>query len=393
MNNQKVLFADIGVSHCNKHGQKICGDVFNYRQLAEDNRIAAVLSDGLGSGVKANILANMTVTMALKFMQAKMEIISSVQTIIGALPCCRKREISYATFTMIDILLSGKVKIIELDNPDYLTFRTDNLKNSIAAEKSEIMCAGRAIHISEFAVKHGDRLVFLSDGISQAGIGSDDYPAGWGIIGCRQFISDTIKANLDKPAMWLADMTIREALRHEPQYRAGDDMTCAVIHFREPRQLIVVTGPPFDHNNDHLLADKLANFHGTKIICGGTTANIIARESGKTLNIEPLHSGDTLPPCSTLEDIDLVTEGIFTLTQVEQYLENGRADIRNNAAGKLVKMLLVHDIIEFHVGTRVNQAHQDPNLPFELEIRRNIVKRIAAALQNKYYKTTTIEYH
>jgi hypothetical protein len=100
-----------------------------------------------------------------------------------------------------------------------------------------------------------------------------------------------------------------------------------------------------------------------------------------------------LPPCSTLEDIDLVTEGIFTLTQVEQYLENGRADIRNNAAGKLVKMLLVHDIIEFHVGTRVNQAHQDPNLPFELEIRRNIVKRIAAALQNKYYKTTTIEYH
>jgi hypothetical protein len=106
----------------------------------------------------------------------------------------------------------------------------------------------------------------------------------------------------------------------------------------------------------------------------------------------PHSAVDGLPPCSAISGIDLVTEGIFTLTRAAQYLECGSDEIKNNAAGQLVKLLLRNDIIEFHVGTRINQAHQDPNLPIELEIRRNIIKRIAAALQNKYYKDVIIKY-
>ena len=73
-------------------------------------------------------------------------------------------------------------------------------------------------------------------------------------------------------------------------------------------------------------------------------------------------------------------------------MEGNFDEIRNNAAGQLAKLLICNDIIEFHVGTRINQAHQDPNLPIELEIRRSIIKRIAATLQKKYYKNVIIKY-
>ena len=56
------------------------------------------------------------------------------------------------------------------------------------------------------------------------------------------------------------------------------------------------------------------------------------------------------------------------------------------------KYILDSDIIEFIVGTRINQAHQDPALPVELEIRRNIIKRIARILEEKYLKEVVIHY-
>lgn len=392
MNEQQILFPDIGYCQCNKHGQKICGDVFKFRKITEENRVIAALSDGLGSGVKANILANMAVTMGIKFVGANMDMPRSAGIIMGALPFCSQREISYATFTLIDIQLDGTAKIIEMGNPEFLSFCHDENNGPIPALVSTAQCAEQTLRIAELPVKQHDRLVFLTDGISQTGVGTDKYPKGWGINGCRQFITGIINADPEKTAMETAEMMIREGLRREPAYHAGDDMTCAVIHFRQPQRVMLVTGPPFDPAKDLLIANSLNGFQGNKIICGGTTAAIIARELSRELNMTPHSAVDGLPPCSAISGIDLVTEGIFTLTRAAQYLEGGSDEIKNNAAGQLVKLLLRNDIIEFHVGTRINQAHQDPNLPIELEIRRNIIKRIAAALQNKYYKDVIIKY-
>lgn len=71
----------------------------------------------------------------------------------------------------------------------------------------------------------------------------------------------------------------------------------------------------------------------------------------------------------------MVTEGILTLTEVYRMLKEGIDTEKQNAAVRLTKLLLGSDKIDFVVGTKINIAHQDPNLPMELEIRRNIVKR------------------
>ena len=95
---------------------------------------------------------------------------------------------------------------------------------------------------------------------------------------------------------------------------------------------------------------------------------------------------------STMEGIDLVTEGILTLTEVYRMLKEGIDKNKNNAAVRLANLLLDSDKIDFVVGTKINIAHQDPNLPMELEIRRNIVKKIFRLLQDKYFKEISVRY-
>ncbi len=51
---------DVDYAQFYKQGQRIGGDVFLYSRNPEKNRIVCTLSDGLGSGVKANVLASMT---------------------------------------------------------------------------------------------------------------------------------------------------------------------------------------------------------------------------------------------------------------------------------------------------------------------------------------------
>ena len=91
-----------------------------------------------------------------------------------------------------------------------------------------------------------------------------------------------------------------------------------------------------------------------------------------------------------MEGIDLVTEGILTLTKACEYLETG--EVNNDAAGDLVKFMLDTDCITFMVGAKLNQAHYDPSLPIEIEIRKNVIKKISDILENKYYKKVTVQY-
>lgn len=88
----------------------------------------------------------------------------------------------------------------------------------------------------------------------------------------------------------------------------------------------------------------------------------------------------------------MVTEGILTLTEVYRMLKEGIDTEKQNAAVRLTKLLLGSDKIDFVVGTKINIAHQDPNLPMELEIRRNIVKKIFRILQDRYLKEISVRY-
>jgi len=386
------LFIDTGYSQCTKRGQEICGDAISFKRLPEEERFIAVMSDGLGSGVKASILALMTTTMALRFVAEDRDILHSAEIIMDALPICQVRKISYATFTIVDTTLSGRTRVIEMGNPEFMLMRNGQRVMLESRNCDSPKWQDRTLTIYDFTAMPHDRLIFFSDGISQAGLGTQAWPLGWRVAGCQKYVQGLLNINSGISSHDLANCVMREAIAKEPGLVAGDDMTCGVIYFRYPKKLLVFTGPPYDRARDGECAEMVRDFEGAKVICGGTTAEIIGRELGRELVMDLKSIGGDLPPVSSMDGVDLITEGIFTLTKTAQYLERGAGINANDPAGKLVNILLTNDIIEIVVGTRINEAHQDPNLPVDLEIRRNIVKRIAKVLSSKYLKEVKIRF-
>ena len=377
-----------------KHGQLISGDVFLSQKVKQEGRIVSVLSDGLGSGVKASVLASMTATMALKFAASAMDIRASAEVIMDTLPICSVRKISYSTFTVVDMANTGETRIIEHGNPPFLLIRPNGelsvSKTSLRPKRWE----DRVISFSTFDVQREDRIVFFSDGITQAGMGEFRTPLGWGMENVDKFVREKIDRYPYISARELSRLMVARA-EEVDGLSAKDDITCGVVYFRSPRQLLVMTGAPFNRAHDHDLAKMAEHTSGRKVICGGTTANIVSRLLNRPVQIDMRQHFDArVPPAARMEGFDLVTEGILTLGEVLRLLEEGFApeDMKSNPAVRLATMFLDSDIVKFAVGTRINEAHQDPNIPVELDLRRNIVKRIAHLLESKHMKRVLIQY-
>lgn len=408
MSDAQLQSSFIEVAHYQlyKSGQGAGGDSFLSQKNDSDGRVITVLSDGLGSGIKAGVLSTLTATMAMKFVASDIPIQRAAEIIMTTLPVCKERGISYATFTLVDIEPNSTVKIMEYDNPGYVLVRQDTviepIKNCAAIERKNRKTAPQreaVVYYSDYRARPGDRLVFFSDGVTQSGMGTRQFPLGWGAVRAQEFILETIRECPEISARELAKRIVLKAQQFDC-YRAKDDITCGVIYFRRPRDLLIMTGPPVNPEHDAEMHREFISFPGRKIISGGTTANILSRELGKKVKLILRNIDPEIPPISEMEGADLVTEGIITLGRVAEILEQGSRigatasteRDRENGAGKIVELLLDSDRINFVVGTRINDAHQDPNMPVELEIRRNIIKRIQSLLVEHYLKEVTIRY-
>jgi hypothetical protein len=375
------------------------GDVFLLSKNPDNCQIVATLSDGLGSGVKANVLASLTAHMAHKLSFSEMDLTHSAKIIMNTLPVCKERKISYATFTIADIryatLKDIKVSLVEYDNPASLRFSGTKLvdweRESIdlkrpGAFKQEILKR------SQFDMAYGDRLIMFSDGVTQSGMGST-MPLGWRLEGVREFADACITRNPDISSHDLAKEIVQHAYSLDGLC-SKDDITCSVVYVRKPRRTLVVTGPPFTKDNDAVLGEKIKAFHGRKIVSGGTTALIVSRLFSAPLKVDMVHWSKDVPPLSTMDGIDLVTEGMLTLSKVANVLEQRIpvVDLPDDAVKRFVEIMLDSDQVHFIVGTKINEAHQDPNIPAEIGIRRTMIARLRKVLEETYLKETSLEY-
>src|SRR5215469_13309367 len=151
-------FVEVDFCQRAKHGQLISGDVFLTEAVKQEDRIVSVLSDGLGSGVKASVLATMTATMALKFATSPMDIRKSAEIIMDTLPVCSVRKISYSTFTVVDMARRGTARIIEHGNPSFLLIRPGSQTKIDRSEVRVERWRERVISYSSFDVRREDRI-------------------------------------------------------------------------------------------------------------------------------------------------------------------------------------------------------------------------------------------
>lgn len=388
-------FIEVDCQQKNHEGERICGDVFLSGKVKEEGRIVVVLSDGMGHGVKASVLATLTATMALNFSKEHKEPEKTAEIIMNTLPECSERKMNYSTFTIIDMDFEGNITILEYDNPPSLLIRNRAVQElgwKTIVLQSEKNC-GKKLKVCTFKGNKGDRIVFMSDGVTQSGLGTPRFPFGWGIDNVGRFVLDMTKRQPKISARQLATRVINMAFRHDG-FESKDDTSCGVIYLREPRELLISTGPPYEKEKDPEMAQRISDFEGKKIVMGATTGDIVARE----LNLEVKDGQEfvdpDLPPLSYMEGIDLFTEGILTLRKAEDILMryNNNTKLGRGPADQVVKLIQESDEIRFLVGTRINIAHQDPNMHIDLEIRRTVVKRIAYLLEEKFLKKVLINY-
>ena len=142
------------------------------------------------------------------------------------------------------------------------------------------------------------------------------------------------------------------------------------------------TGPPLNKEDDINVVHELMKSQATKIVCGGTTANIVARVLNKKIDVSLEYTDTTLPPMGRISGIDLVTEGVLTLSRAVALLKQYE---EGNVDEQCTDLTLL-------VGKAINEAHQNPGLPFDLSIRMNLMEQIKDVVE-KMGKNVEIKYY
>jgi hypothetical protein len=380
------VFIDTGWSSLPKFGEELCGD--NVEVVKTADSVVAVLADGLGSGVKANILSKMTVKIIATMLEKGASLEEVVDTIGNTLPICQKRYLAYSTFTIIQAKENGEVYIVEFDNPSTFFIHGGQIA-AVTFRETEIL--GKKIKETRFQAALGDILVAVSDGIIHAGIGGV-MNLGWQWENVADYLQRMAKTVVNAKSMskWL--LSVSEELYAG---RPGDDATVMVLQIREPRTVTVAVGPPKAKEDDPLLIEKLQAENGKKVICGGTTSTIVARYFQHEITVDIHEMDPEVPPTGYLPGIDLVTEGIITLSKTLEYLKTVHfpedVPAKHNGAVDLTKILLEGDEIQFVVGRAINPAHQNPDLPLNLGLKIQVVTEISNILTN-IGKQVTVQY-
>ncbi|MHC4476961.1 MAG: SpoIIE family protein phosphatase [Planctomycetota bacterium] len=380
------LFYEWGTRQLQKHGEELCGD--NVAIARHADSITLALSDGLGSGVKANILSILTTRIVTHLIENDLSLGEVVETLTRTLPVCEVRKLAYSTFAIGRFFSDGNARIVEFDTPQVIVLR-QRKGMAVPCEQREI--EGKTIHQCEVKLKLGDWIVFVSDGVVNAGIGGL-YPLGWGFDQIVRFLEKHCHPDLS--AQQLADKLAQTV---EELYcdKCGDDVSVVVIKVRRKIMAAVLTGPPVDRSTDEAVVTKFLKRAGPLAVCGGTTAQIVARYlGGKSLDVDLSTMRADVPPLARLEGIDLTTEGILTLTKTEELLQSGAdkqtVKFDTDGASALLRLCLDVDHVHFIVGLSVNPAHQNPDLPGQLGMKLAVVRAIGEELR-KRGKEVTIE--
>ena len=380
-----------------KKGEELCGDMVNV--IRKPDETILVLADGMGSGVKANILATLTSKIISTLMSGDADIDECVETISETLPVCSVRGIAYSTFTIVRVKHNGEVYTAEFDGPEFVMVRHGVLDEP---EKTMRVISGKEVWESHFIAEPDDMIISFSDGVIHAGIGRL-INLGWKRVNVMEFIQRNYRPNMSARTM---TRDLLDVCDHLYEGEPGDDTTVAAVRIMPRSTTRVMVGPASSPEMDAAQVRSLLMTSGKKIVCGGTTSKIVARELGKDISVELKYYDEDVPPIAYLEGIDLVTEGILTLSAAERllkaYLDEYESNVRSensvdlskkDGASKLVRMLVQDctDIV-FMMGQANNPAHQNMDAPVSLNIKVRIVQSMAEMLE-RLGKHSEVEYY
>lgn len=390
------VYVDAIYKSLNKYTEELCGD--RVEIVKNDDCCIVVLSDGLGSGVKANILSTLTSKIISTMIIEGASIEDTVDTIVHTLPVCSVRKVAYSTFSILRIGYDGDVYLVEFDSPNCIFVRDGQILK-IDYEIKEI--AGKKIKEARFKAQIGDLLTIMSDGVIYAGIGAT-LNLGWNWNNASNFIAEQSRIYKGITSSKLANLVI-EKCNELYLGKAGDDTTVATVKIIPLKTVNILTGPPENPEDDPIIVNDFLASDGMKIVSGGSSANIFCRVTKKVLKTSIEYVNPDVPPVGYIDGIDLVTEGVLTLKRtldiLKGYFKNPTDKQMLNAleqkdgASSLAKILAQESThINLFVGRKINPAHQNPAMPTELNIRTRIIDDLCNVLIDSG-KVVNIKYY
>ena len=387
------LCTDTGYVSLNKKGEQLCGDRVEII-ARNDNSLTLVLADGLGSGVKANILSTLTSKILSTMIENGMPIEECVDTSVKTLPVCSVRKVAYSTFTIIHVEENTTATLIQFDNPNVILLRGG--KHWDYPTTSRVI-EGKTILESKFPLQLNDMMIAMSDGAIWAGVGQS-MNFGWQRDNVVEFAERMYEDTLS--AKMMAALIVDECNRlyaGEP----GDDTTVAAVRVRERKPVNLMIGPPADPADVGKMMALFFAKEGKKIVCGGTTSKLAANYLHEDVVTSLDYGTDPdIPPTATIKGVDLVTEGVITLSRVVEYANVflNNSDLANlwslqtDGASRIAQYLFEYATdISFFVGRAINPAHQNPDLPITFGIKIQLVKQLSEALE-KMGKRVSVSY-
>jgi len=361
-----------------------CGDVLLYDRTTSATTI--ILSDGLGSGIKASIAATICASRLLELLRRGFSLRSAVTNIIKTMNKAKDKNLPYAVFTVIRILNDGDATVItyEMPPPLFIAGRIANiLKQRKIIIDTEI--AGEA----NCYVEPGDGIIVVSDGITMAGIGLS-IKRGWQIEGVCNYINKSLSKGI---SIYDIPGQIHRHGRRLWEEEGGDDCTAALAFCRKGEIVNILTGPPEDKRDDIKTVNRFIHSEGNRIVCGASTASMVAKVSGKTVTIDEDSCSELSPPKYYIEGIDLVTEGAITLNQVYNIIDEDEAYYeQDSAVTELCEHLKSSDRINFFVGKAKNPGHSHMAFQQKGVLPRHKIVPLLGEKLEKSGKLVVIEY-
>lgn len=385
---------EVSYKSLNKVNEELCGDKVEIIKTEKSDII--ILADGMGSGVKANILATLTSKILGTMFLNGATIEECVDTIVKTLPVCQVRQVAYSTFSILQIFKEGSAYLVEFDNPKCVFIREGQL---VSLPFTERVISEKKIRECRFSVVENDCFVLMSDGVIHAGVGQV-LNFGWTWECMAEYTLQSAKKTLS-PARLVTILS--KACDELYMQKPGDDTTIAVTTIVSRKPVCIFTGPPKDKESDQRLVEEFMREEGAKVISGGTSANIVSRILKKDIVTSLVYTDNDIPPTAHIDGFDLVTEGVLTLNRVVsllKYYVEGEVNEdffveldKQNGASKLAK-ILIEECTELKIfaGKAINEAHQNPNLPVDLSIRMHLIEQIKEYMC-KMGKKTVVRYY
>ena len=378
------IHVEVEVSQSSKKAGMPCGDVVRWRRSNFGTNL--VCADGLGSGMRAHISAEMCVARLFAAIEQGISLRKTFSSVAAQMEKSRDPKKPFAAFSILRIRPDGNATILSYDAPPPILVNKNGA--SILANRIFPLPGGLAIE-SNYQLQCGEGIMLMSDGITQAGIGYGPNTE-WTSEGVVKAVNELLSRRLNFASIpqrihqetlqrWqgmvdrgksspvqnrsfspYSNDAARAAAAPYTHKVVGDDCSVVLAHCRTGQTVNIFTGPPMDKEQDAKCIKQFVETSGLKIVCGGTTAKIVAKYLGVSLEMEQEPVSVIAPPRYGIRGINLVTEGAVTLNQVYNVLDEDISKLNDDSGVTELRLLLnVADRVNFLVGCAENKANDD----------------------------------